>query len=87
MFKYKHMRLNQQKIERAKRILKAKTETEAIDRALDRVLQEDRERDRKRKVMKLMIEFRRSIGILREDSAEWVRLARDERTISHGSGS
>ncbi len=85
MLRYKHMRLHQKKIERAKTILKAKTETEAIEKALDMVLQKDQERIRKRKILKRMLEFRKSIGKLKEDSAEWVRLAREERMLPHGS--
>ena len=87
MLRYKHMRLDQEKIERAKRILKAKTETEVMDKALDMVLQKDEEGIRKKKIMKRMIELRKDIGRVREDSAEWVRLGRNERMVSHGSRS
>ena len=85
MLRHKHMRLDQQKIERAKKILKAKTEAEAMDKALDRVIQEDHERIRKSKVMKRIIELRTSLGKVQEDSAEWVRLARRERIVSRDS--
>ena len=85
MIKHKHMRLDQQKIEKAKKILKVKTEAEAMDKALDRVIQEDHERLRKRKVMKRIIELRSSLGKIQEDSAEWVRLARQERIAFHDS--
>jgi hypothetical protein len=79
------MKLDQQKIDRAKKILKAKTEAEAMDKALDTVIQENQETLRKRKVMKRIIELRSSLGKLREDSAEWVRLARQERIVSNDS--
>lgn len=42
---HKHFRLDAAKISRVRRVLRASTETEAIDRALDRVLDEHR-RDR-----------------------------------------
>jgi hypothetical protein len=42
----KHMILNQAKIKRAQKVLGAKTETEAIERALDSVINED-ERNRR----------------------------------------
>jgi len=42
---HKHFRLDAGKIRRAQKVLKARTETEAIERALDAVLAED-ERDR-----------------------------------------
>jgi hypothetical protein len=38
----KHFRLDPRKIKRAQRLLRAKTETEAIDRALDLVISEHR---------------------------------------------
>jgi hypothetical protein len=82
MLKYKHLRLDQGKIERAKKILKAKTETEAMDKALERILQEEKENFRRRNLMKRIIQLRNSLGKIKEDSAEWVRLARKERTLS-----
>ena len=42
ILKDKHLRLSQQKIDRVKKILSAKTETEAIETALDIILAEDR---------------------------------------------
>ena len=42
---HKHFRLNQAKIKRAQKVLKASTETETIERALDAVIAEE-ERDR-----------------------------------------
>ena len=39
---HKHMRLNQAKLSRARRILGARTETDAIDQALDFVIAEDK---------------------------------------------
>jgi DNA repair exonuclease SbcCD ATPase subunit len=86
MLRYKHLRLDQDKIERAKKILKAKTETEAMDKALERVIQEERERVRRKELMKRIIELRSSLGKIQEDSAGWVRLARKERILSYDSG-
>lgn len=81
MFRYKHVRLDQEKIEKAKRIFKAKTETEAMDKALDHVIQRDQELLRRRRLLKRVIELRNNLGKTKEDSAEWVRLARQERNI------
>ena len=86
MLRNKHIKLDQDKIERAKKIFKAKTETEAMDKALEKVIQEDRERLRRKKIMKRIVELRNGIGKIQEDSAEWVRLARQERTLSYDSG-
>jgi hypothetical protein len=76
------VRLDQEKIEKAKRIFKAKTETEAMDKALDHVIQRDQELLRRRRLLKRVIELRNNLGKMKEDSAEWVRLARQERNIS-----
>lgn len=40
--RHKHLKLDQAKIDRARRVLAAKTEQETLDRALDMVLAEDR---------------------------------------------
>ena len=40
--RHKHLKLDQRKIDKARRALGAKTEQEAVDRALDMVLAEDR---------------------------------------------
>lgn len=85
MLRYKHLRLDQEKIDRAKKVLKVKTDTEAMDRALDVVIQNDQENLRRRKLMKQILKLRNRIGKVREDSAEWVREARKERTFRHDS--
>jgi hypothetical protein len=41
MVRHKHLKLDQRKIDRAKKLLRAKTETETIERALDLVLGEE----------------------------------------------
>ena len=41
MTRHKHLRLDQSKIDRAKKLLRAETETETIERALDLVLGEE----------------------------------------------
>lgn len=80
MLRNKHLRLDQEKVERAKKILKAKTETEALDLALDRVIREEKEWLRKKRIAKNIVELRKRLGKIREDSAEWIALARKERT-------
>ena len=82
MFRYKHLRLDQEKIEKAKKIFMAKTETEAMDRALKNVIKGDQELLRRRRLMKRILDLRKSLGKIREDSAEWTRLARQERNQS-----
>jgi hypothetical protein len=42
MTRHKHLKLDQSKIDRAKKLLGAKTEQETIERALDLVLGEER---------------------------------------------
>ena len=86
MLRYKHLRLDQDKIEKAKKILQTKTETETINKALEKVVQGDRERQRKRNLLKRIIDLRNDIGMIREDSADWVRVARKDRSLTHGIG-
>ena len=82
MLRYKHLKLDQEKVEKARRIFGTRTETEAMDRALEHVIEKNRELLRKRRLMKRILDLRRNVGKLSEDSAEWIRLARQERTPS-----
>jgi hypothetical protein len=86
MLRYKHLRLNQDKISRVKEILNTRTETEALDRALDEVIRRDQERLRKRNVMRRIVQLRKTLGVSREDSAAWIRGAREKRMLSRDSG-
>ncbi len=85
MLRNKHMVLDQEKIDRARKILGAKTETEALHRALEKVIQEDLEKAHRAKIVKQMLELRNRMGKMREDPSEWIRLARKERMKSHES--
>jgi hypothetical protein len=79
MLKRKHLRLDQEKIERAKKILKAKTDTEATEKALERILREEKERLRRRNVMKGIIQLRNSLGKMEEDSADLLHSRRERQ--------
>jgi hypothetical protein len=81
MLRNKHLRLVQDKIARARRILRAKTETETLDLALDRIIQEEQEKTRKKKVMGRILALRNTLGKMEEDPADWIRAARKERAI------
>lgn len=81
MLRNKHLRLDQEKIAKARRILGAKTETETLDMALDRIIQEEQEKSRKRNVMRRILALRNTLGKMEEDPADWVRAARRERAI------
>lgn len=85
MLRNKHMILDQEKIDRARKILGAKTETEVLHRALDKVIQEDLEKARRAKIVKQMLDLRNRMGKMREDPSDWIRLARKERMKSHES--
>ena len=78
MLRYKHMRLEQDKIDRARKILGARTETEVLHKALDKVIEGDQKRTRRAKIVKQMLELRARLGKRREDSSEWKRAARKE---------
>ncbi len=51
MLRYKHMRLDQEKIDRVRKILGARTETETLRRALEKVILEDQKKDQRVKVI------------------------------------
>ena len=82
MLKNKHLRIDQKKIEMAKKILQAKTDTEALDRALDKVIRLDQERIKKRMLLKRLLQLRSKIGPVKEDSTHWIQIARQERATA-----
>ena len=43
--RHKHLRLDQRKLDRARRVLGAKTDTETLERTLDLILAEERTRE------------------------------------------
>jgi Bacterial antitoxin of type II TA system, VapB len=79
MLRNKHLRLDQSKIDRARQILKAKTDTETLHAALDALIEAHRMRSRRRNLIRRMLRLRKSLGKIRGDTAEWIRQARDER--------
>jgi len=83
MLRFKHIRLEQDKIDRARKILGARTETEALHKALDKVILEDEKRKQRAKIVKQMVELRGRLGKRGEDSSEWIRVSRKERLEAH----
>jgi hypothetical protein len=79
MLRNKHLRLDQSKIDRARRILKADTETEALHVALDTLIEIDRRKSQRRKLLKAIQKLRRSLARMPEDTSDWIRQAREER--------
>lgn len=80
MIKHKHMRLDDEKIRKAKEILHAKTETEAVGKAIEKAIRDEQERAKRRMLMKRIIELRDRIGKIHEDPADWVRSVRKQRS-------
>jgi hypothetical protein len=74
-------------LEEAKKILNAKTETEALDKVLEKLIQEVRERLRPQKPTKRIIDHQSSFGEIQEDSTQWVELARKKKTLCCDSSS
>ena len=79
MYKNKHLRLDQEKIDKVKELLEVGTDTEAIDRALEKIIEDASERLRRRNIVNQMERLRMRVGRVNEDPARWVRLARDDR--------
>jgi len=82
--KDKHIRLDQKKIERAKAILKAKTETEAIARALELVISGDLDLHKRKECMKRILVRRDRLKVIEGDVADWIREGREERNRVYG---
>ncbi len=77
--KDKHLKLNQKKIDRAREILGAKTETETIETALDMIIQKSKSEKRRREVVEKILMRRKKMGIITEDVNIWLRDSRAER--------
>jgi hypothetical protein len=86
MMRHKHIRLDQEKIDIVKKILAVQTDTEAVDKALSKIIHESKEAVRRRKIAADMARLRTAVGEVKEDPAEWVRLAREERDSGDDSG-
>lgn len=82
--KDKHLRLDQKKIERAKTILKAKTETEAVEKALELVISSDLDLHKRKECMKRILARRDRLGVVEGDVADWIREGREERNRVYG---
>lgn len=82
--KDKHLKLNQEKIEMVKEILKAKTETEAIERALDLVITIDRNTLKRKEIATRVLARRDSLSRIKGDVADWIREGREERERAYG---
>lgn len=80
----KHLKLNQEKIDLVKEILKAKTETEAIERALDLVITMDRNTQKRKKTGARILSRRNSLERIKGDVADWIREGREEREKAYG---
>lgn len=75
----KHLKLDQARIDLARRILRTRTETDTIHQALDRVIEAEEERSRKRRLFRKMIQLKKEIGLIPESTSQWLHWARSER--------
>lgn len=82
--KDKHLKLDQKKINMAKQILGVKTETETVEKALEMVIQKDEELAKRRKVVERILKRRAKMKPIPEDTADWIRKAREERDNRYG---
>lgn len=80
MKRNKHLKLDQIRINLARRILRTRTETDTIHEALDRVIETEAERSRKRRLFHQMLQLKKELGPMPEPTSEWLRWARSERT-------
>lgn len=80
----KHVRLNQEKIEKAMVILKAKTETETIEKALELVIEADTLKEMRRKTAERILARRKKLRLVKGDVTDWIREGRRERDRLYG---
>lgn len=80
----KHIRLDQEKIEKAKAVLKAKTETETIEKALELVIARDTAFLERKKIMKSILARRNRLRTVKGDVADWIGEGRRERDKLYG---
>jgi hypothetical protein len=83
--KDKHLRLDQEKIEKVKKISGAKTETEAIEKALNLLIERDTFMNKRREIVRRIILRREKIGKIKGDVADYVAEGRRERERMYGS--
>lgn len=76
--KDKHLKLDQKKIDAAKRILGVKTETETIEKALEMLIQKEKAENKRKEVVDRILARRAKMKI-QGDAAELVRIGREER--------
>ena len=84
IIKDKHLKLDQNKIDRAKKILNTKTETETIERALEMVIHKSSEAEGRKTVVKRILNRRAKMKPVSGDTSEWIRESREERVKHHG---
>ena len=80
----KHFKLDQKKLDMAKKILGTKTETGAIEKALDKLIQESTIEKQRKVVTESILNRRKRFKVIREDVSNWVRAGRQERDGLHG---
>lgn len=82
--KDKHFKLDELKIKKAKEILKARSETEAVEKALELVITTHAAVVEKNEVFQRIITRRARMADIRGDVADWVREGREERNSMYG---
>ncbi len=85
MVKDKHFKLDQNKIDSAKKILGVKTETEAIDTALEVVIKSYDLKKERLHLVDRILKRREGLKKTHDDTAEWIREGRKERDRLYGA--
>lgn len=82
--KDKHLRLDETKIKKAKAILKTKTETETIEKALEFVISTDTKTVQRNEISRSILMRKERLQTIKGDVADWVREGRTERDHLYG---
>lgn len=84
LLKHKHLRLDQKKIDRARKVSGLKTETEVIEKALDILLERHDDMARRGKMVESVLKRRENMKPVTHDVSDWIREAREERNSRYG---
>jgi hypothetical protein len=82
--KDKHLKLDQTKIKKAQAILRVRTETETVEKALDLVISTNTMSVRRNDVLRSIISRRDRLKAVQGNVADWVQEGRAERDKVYG---
>lgn len=84
MTKDKHLKLDQTKIEKAKKILKSRSETETVEKALDLVIARNAQTVQKKEIFERILSRKEKMTTLKGEVSDLIKEGRAERDKTYG---